>query len=392
MHKLAFVTGASSGIGKDLAILLAQRGYELVLFGRNIEQLQALQKFLKPRTLVAVYTLDLRREFDVEKLVSLIHALIPSLVINCAGIGFYGEITDGPLKEQLDIIHVNVTAAAAATIAACNALKVHKKEGIICNVSSAIAFMAAPRMSVYAASKAFINSFSLAADAEMKPHGGGHEMVLKIIVLPGGDLAGDVGQNPDGGAVGGGHDDEPEIAGDVGGEQGDIGIEGAVGAQPDIGAALETVRPVDGMPGDDAEVRGDGGHVVGAREQVAAGDLGLGAGQDIGDAGEPAIGGEPGVLGEEVVLESGAGEVVTAVGAGGELGGHVFGQGEAPVIRGRRRGRTMAGGQAGGQQGTERKDHKAEVQPVQHVGPRMSGGFRGHNEIVGGRRGVSGRG
>lgn len=164
--KKALITGASSGIGRELALLLSQKGYELILFGRNEKALKDLVEQLTTRAEIVLA--DLVEESGRELLLKTIRSHVPDLVINNAGFGFYGDI--GPQEAQ-DTIQINCTALVQSTLAAIDALKMKKKGGVICNISSALAFFPTPGMSVYGASKAFVNSFSIAQDFENRPFG-----------------------------------------------------------------------------------------------------------------------------------------------------------------------------------------------------------------------------
>lgn len=162
----ALVTGASSGIGLELAKILAHEGFELVLCGRNEKALNELASSLKVKT--EVVASDLGTQEGQKALLDAIQKSEPDLVINNAGLGYYGEAS---LEESQEIIDVNCSALVASTIEACRMFRAQKKPGIVCNISSAIAFIPAPLMSVYGASKAFVNAFSFAQDIEMKAHG-----------------------------------------------------------------------------------------------------------------------------------------------------------------------------------------------------------------------------
>lgn len=164
--KIALITGASSGIGYELSKILAHEGYELILFGRNEKVLLTLQ--LEIGTPSHIFVADFSSKNGQKLLVDTISAHMPDLVVNNAGIGFYGELSSDDIE---DTIEVNCTTLALATQRAARVLKASGKEGIILNVSSSLAFIPAPLMSVYAASKAFVSSFSMAQDAELKAYG-----------------------------------------------------------------------------------------------------------------------------------------------------------------------------------------------------------------------------
>ena len=160
------ITGASSGMGAALAKLCAAKGFSLIVTGRNEEALQELKQSLS--TLVEIVVADLSCADGLDRLLHTVRAHAPDLVINNAGLGYYGEAI---LKEADEVIQVNVKAVTDITIAAANALRGKNAPGIICNISSVLAFQPTPFMSVYAASKAFVTSFSQAEDTILQPYG-----------------------------------------------------------------------------------------------------------------------------------------------------------------------------------------------------------------------------
>ena len=171
---LALITGASSGIGEALARLLAQKNIPLILTGRNRDRLQALAAELQAEWLA----LDLAK--DRKPLLDLIQTRAPDLVINNAGFALYGPALHSTLKEQKEIFEVNGTAVLEISLEAARALKSAKRSGVICNISSIAGEFSFPMLSVYAATKSFVTSFSKSFDAEMAPFG------IRILVsLPG---------------------------------------------------------------------------------------------------------------------------------------------------------------------------------------------------------------
>lgn len=167
MRKLALITGASSGLGEELAKLLTDKGYSLILTGRN-------EKKLPPGSL----TLDLSG--DRKPLIELIHTHAPDLVINNAGYAIYGPALSISTEEQLKILEVNGAAAIEITMEAARTLLKNKKEGIILNVSSTAGEISMPLMAMYGAAKACLSAFSKSFDAEMRRHG-----IRILTALPG---------------------------------------------------------------------------------------------------------------------------------------------------------------------------------------------------------------
>ncbi len=154
----ALVTGATSGIGEAVAHLLKRQGYELVVTGRSEARLPDGEKIV----------CDLN---DPTPVIDAIRANPPNLVINCAGLGLYGAAHALDTKEQLGVVQINVFALMEITIEAVKAMKSAGKEGTIVNISSAAAFFPFPHFAAYAASKAFVNSFSMSLDDEVREEG-----------------------------------------------------------------------------------------------------------------------------------------------------------------------------------------------------------------------------
>ena len=174
---LALITGASSGLGKALAYLLAAKGYNLLLTGRSLEALSSVKKDLPKSASIEILSLDLQKPLP---LLALIEEKAPDLVINAAGFGLYGDILSHPLQEQMDLLFVNGNAPIAITIASAKAMQKAHKPGVILNVSSAASGFIYPGFATYAASKSLLKEFSLSFDAEVKSQG-----IRVLVALPG---------------------------------------------------------------------------------------------------------------------------------------------------------------------------------------------------------------
>src|SRR5262249_3016587 len=159
---------ATSGIGKATCELFAQKGLDLIITGRNQHELQSLQDSLSKKVKVRVVQADLVQEMGRKNLIDVLHTQVPDVVINNAGFGLYGEALSYPTEDQIHILEVNGRAVLELSLEAARALISANKRGVILNVSSASAFQVLPNMAVYAASKAFVNSFSEAFDFEVK--------------------------------------------------------------------------------------------------------------------------------------------------------------------------------------------------------------------------------
>lgn len=164
MHRLALITGATSGLGHALALLLARQNIPLLLTGRDPRRLQEIADECRAESLL----LDLAQ--TREPLLDLIRRKTPDLVINNAGFTVYGPALSHPLATQMDILEVNAAAALEISLEAARALRSKELPGVILNVSSSAGELPIPSIAVYAAAKAFLISFSQSFDAETKPY------------------------------------------------------------------------------------------------------------------------------------------------------------------------------------------------------------------------------
>lgn len=171
--KVILITGASGGIGEALTTKLAERKYNLLLVARNAEKLekqcnQLAEKFsvcaqfisadlAKPEIAEYIFSETQQRGLEIE------------MLINNAGIGSGGEFSEISLKSELDLIQLNVSSLVALTHLFLPQMQ-RQKSGTIINVASMAAFMPVPYMSSYAASKAFVRSFTEAITQECKPY------------------------------------------------------------------------------------------------------------------------------------------------------------------------------------------------------------------------------
>lgn len=169
--KLALVTGASSGIGEALCHLLASKGIDLVITGRNVNKLNEISQLLRSRVKVGVIALDIADDTQRQTLIEQIHAVKPDLVINNAGIGLYGDALSYETAEQMEILKVNGEAVLEITLESARTLFSAGKQGVILNVGSAAAYFTFPGFAVYAATKEFVKHVSESLDVEMKAFG-----------------------------------------------------------------------------------------------------------------------------------------------------------------------------------------------------------------------------
>ena len=172
--RAALVTGASSGIGEAFAQALAARGTSLLLAARSEDRLRALANDLAARhdLRVEVVPVDLADRDGPRRLQAAAdeRGFEPDLVVNNAGLGRLGRFVEGPLERQLEMVHLNVEALVALTGLYLPRM-VARRSGAILNVASTAAFQPLPHFAVYAASKAFVMSFSAALWAEHRRDG-----------------------------------------------------------------------------------------------------------------------------------------------------------------------------------------------------------------------------
>lgn len=161
----ALITGASSGIGWEMALYLSELGYDLIITGRNKKRLLELKKLLKTKTSVVV--LDLSEDDAPQKLYDFCKGKNIDLLVNNAGFGLFGEFDEIPADKDLELIKVNVIAAHTLTKLFLADFK-KKNSGRILNVASSAGFMAGPLMSSYYASKSYVIKLSVAINEELR--------------------------------------------------------------------------------------------------------------------------------------------------------------------------------------------------------------------------------
>lgn len=168
----ALITGASSGLGAAFAQTLARRGYDLVLVARREARLRELADELgKGRDIrIEVLTADLSTEAGLSRVTDRIHAGGVTLAVNNAGFGASGQFAEIPVERQLSMIDVNVGALTAISHAALASMR-DKGRGAIINVACNVAFQPGPYMATYAATKAYVLSFSESLHEEARQHG-----------------------------------------------------------------------------------------------------------------------------------------------------------------------------------------------------------------------------
>ncbi len=172
-NRWAVVTGASSGLGRGLAARLGERGMSLVLTGRNQVRLDEVAQHIRrssPRVTVETVGADLSTPAGVSALLTHVGDRPIEVLVNNAGFGSYGPFAEADSEREEDEVAVDVNAVVSLARAFLPGMIARRSGGIL-NVASTIAFLPAPYQAVYAASKAFVLSFSQALWAEARPAG-----------------------------------------------------------------------------------------------------------------------------------------------------------------------------------------------------------------------------
>jgi short-subunit dehydrogenase len=170
----ALVTGASSGLGEEFALQIAPRVGKLVLVARREPLLLQLADRVRarfPGVAVAVFVVDLNSPAEREQLVSTLAArgFQPDLLVNNAGLGDYGEFATAAWERVQSMLQVNIEALTHLTHALVPEM-IRRGGGAIVNISSLASVLPIPDFAVYAATKAYVTSFSEALRIELREH------------------------------------------------------------------------------------------------------------------------------------------------------------------------------------------------------------------------------
>ena len=177
----AVVTGASSGIGREFARELGRRGYKVLAVARRRERLEALAtEAAKEGGSVAALAADLGTAEGLKLVITRLTSLGKiDLLVNNAGIATSGDFQSSSLEQELVAVRLNVDAVMTLTHAVMGEM-LRRGRGAIINIASVVAFQPFPHFAVYAASKAFVLSFTEALAEEVKGSG-----VRILAVCPG---------------------------------------------------------------------------------------------------------------------------------------------------------------------------------------------------------------
>ena len=164
------ITGASKGIGKAFAYECATRGMNLILVARSKALLEELQKELSEKNIsVQIHTADLLDHAVHKKLFDWVkeNKWNVNMLINNAGMGYFGQFDEKPLEKHLEVMHLNMDSMIRMAHEFLNSSDKREKRYLL-NTASTGAFQPTPYMAVYCATKSFMLSFSEAIRYELR--------------------------------------------------------------------------------------------------------------------------------------------------------------------------------------------------------------------------------
>lgn len=161
----ALVTGASSGIGYDMAKYLSKKGYDIIAVARNEQRLNELKKEI--HTNIQVIKLDLSKSANCKKLYEQVKNQDIDILINNAGFGLLGEFYKTNLNTEINMINTNIKAVHILTKLFLRDM-IKKDSGYILNVASIAGFTPGPLMATYYSTKAYVVRLSQAISKELK--------------------------------------------------------------------------------------------------------------------------------------------------------------------------------------------------------------------------------
>ena len=169
----AIITGASSGIGLELATQLASAGFNLVINSRNLDKLQEVEQQLKTiSTNIEIKTVaaDVSEKEGIDKIIQSTQGLNIGLLVVSAGYGTSGNFINGSLPSEIDMLRVNCEALLSLTHHYSQQFVEQKRGGIIL-MSSMVAFQGTPYSANYAATKAYVQTLAEGLAVELEPFG-----------------------------------------------------------------------------------------------------------------------------------------------------------------------------------------------------------------------------
>ncbi len=164
----ALITGASSGIGADMARVLSKQGHDLILVARDKKGLEKIKKELSGN--VKIIAMDISSTFNCMKLYNKVKKENIDILINNAGFGIFGNFYETKLDQELDMIDLHIKTVHTLTKVFLKDFK-ERNSGYILNVSSSAAFLSGPLMGTYYATKGYILQLTEAIYEELRHAG-----------------------------------------------------------------------------------------------------------------------------------------------------------------------------------------------------------------------------
>ena len=164
--EIAVVTGASSGIGKEMAVYLAKLGYDIIAIARDEKNLNDLKKEIN--TNVETYCVDISKEEACFAFFEKVKDRNITILINNAGFGAFGEFQKLSLEKELELIRTNDIGMHILMKLFLTKMEKNKKRSYILNVASLASFMPGPLMATYYASKAYVLRLTQAVEKELR--------------------------------------------------------------------------------------------------------------------------------------------------------------------------------------------------------------------------------
>lgn len=165
----ALITGASSGIGRAMALGFAKRGFNLIIVARRVQRLVELKQEVTEKygVKVRIFRHDLSKVEECKKLFEEVSRVRVDVVVNSAGFGVFGSFDETDLDDELKMIDVNIKAVHVLTKLFLQSFK-QRDSGFILNVASIAGFMAGPQFSSYYASKSYVLQLTRAIHEELR--------------------------------------------------------------------------------------------------------------------------------------------------------------------------------------------------------------------------------
>lgn len=161
----ALITGASSGIGKEISIILNDMGYDVILVAKNKKKLEKFASTLSGN--VEIFDTDISSTYNCMKLYNKVKKEDIEIVVNNAGFGLFGEFTETKIDKEMDMIDTNIKGLHTLTKLFLHDFK-EKDRGYILNVASSAAFLPGPLMSTYYATKSYVLHLTEAINEELR--------------------------------------------------------------------------------------------------------------------------------------------------------------------------------------------------------------------------------